>query len=509
MPDVRRSDHFINGAPRKGASGERHSRHSPAHGGLLAEFAAGDARDVNEAVLAARTAFNAGWSATSGEQRATVLNAFAALIDANADRLAAIEAEEVGKPVRFARFEIGASAQLARYAAALAWQLSGQSFNNLGEDKLGLVTREPCGVVGLITPWNFPLLTLFQKLPYALAAGCTVVLKPSELTSGTALEVAALAVEAGLPAGVFNVVTGTGEAVGNALVTHKDVDMISFTGSTRVGKQIAREAAGTMKRVALELGGKAANIVFADADFEAAIDGVLFGFILNQGQECVAGARLLLEASIAPRFLEELKQRTGRLKIGLPLDQSVDVSSLIHEAHLESVLGHVASAQREGAEVVVGGKRLGDEFASGFFMAPTIVTGVSPDMRLFREEVFGPVLSVTTFDSVEEAVALANDTDYGLANGVWTMDINKALTIARRLRSGTVFVNTYLETAPQLPFGGYKQSGQGRENGLEGLLEFTEIKSTVVKLGPREAIFGHTAAAHQVELETSQPSPLP
>lgn len=432
-----------------------------------------------------------------GEQRAKILNAFADLLDANVDRLGAIEAEEVGKPVRFARFEVGMSAQLTRYAAALAWQLSGQSFNNLGEDKLGLVTREPCGVVGLITPWNFPLLTLFQKLPYALAAGCTVVLKPSELTSGTALEVALLATQAGLPGGVFNVVTGTGESVGSAIVSHPNVDMVSFTGSTRVGKAIAREAAGTVKRVALELGGKAANIVFADADFDAAIDGVLFGFMLNQGQECVAGARLLIEASIAPRFMEELKQRTERLKIGLPLDESADMSSLIHEAHLNSVLGHVKSAQREGAEVVTGGDRLGDQFADGFFMSPTIVAGVSPDMRLFREEVFGPVLSVTTFESVEEAVTLANDTDYGLANGIWTRDVSKALGVARRLRSGTVFVNTYLETAPQLPFGGYKQSGQGRENGLEGLLEFTEIKSTILKIGPREAILGHTAADHQ------------
>ena len=247
-----------------------------------------------------------------------------------------------------------------------------------------------------------------------------------------------------------------------------------------------------MKRVALELGGKAANIVFADADIESALDGVLFGFTLNQGQECIAGARLLIESSIAPLFLERLARRTRRLKIGLPLDEDADLSSLIHESHLESVQSHVVAAVEEGAQLLIGGTRLDGEFRDGFFFAPTILTNVRPEAKIFRDEVFGPVLTVTTFETADEAVALANDTAYGLANGLWTKDVDKALAISRRLRSGTVFVNTYLETAPQLPFGGYKQSGLGRENGLEGLLEFTEIKSTVVKLGARLPVLAHT-----------------
>lgn len=492
MTPVRQYGHYVDGMHRPARAGEVVARHSPAHGAPLAKYAAGDRHDVDAATRAARAAFGAGWGASSGESRATFLNAFADLISTNLERLAVIEAEEAGKPIRSARFEVMAAVQLARYAAALAWQISGQAFSHLGEDKLGLVTREPCGVVGLITPWNFPILTLFQKLPYALAAGCTVVAKPSELTSGTTLEVAALASEAGLPPGVFNVVTGTGDSVGNAIVTHPDIDMVSFTGSTRVGKHILREAAGTVKRVALELGGKAANIVFADADLDAALDGVLFGYTLNQGEECVAGARLLVEASIAPAFVEQLASRTSRLRIGQPLDENADISSLIHEPHLDSVQSLVDGAVREGAQLLVGGSRLGGEFAQGCFFAPTILTDVSPSSTIFREEVFGPVLTVTTFETAEEAVQLANDTEYGLANGLWTKDIDKALAISRQLRSGTVFVNTYLETAPQLPFGGFKQSGLGRENGLEGLLEFTEIKSTIVKLGARAPILGHT-----------------
>jgi acyl-CoA reductase-like NAD-dependent aldehyde dehydrogenase len=492
MSIVRSYDHYIDGTSKKSSGEGVIARHSSAHGGHLANYAAGDERDVEVAVAAARSAFLGEWGNSTGEGRVAILNRFADIIEANVEKLAAIEAEEVGKPIRFARFEVMASANLTRYAAALAWQIAGQVFTHLGPDKIGLVTREPCGVVGLITPWNFPLLTLFQKLPYALAAGCTVVLKPSELTSGTALEVAALATEAGLPPGVINVVTGTGDAVGSAIVTHPDVDMISFTGSTRVGKQIIRDAAGTVKKVALELGGKAANVVFADADIDAALDGVLFGFTFNQGQTCVAGARLLIESTIAPAFLEQLAARAARLRIGLPLNDETDIASVIHQAHLEGLIQHVKIAQEEGATLLAGGKRLDGDFRDGFFIAPTILADVRPEMRLFRDEVFGPVLSVTTFDTIDEAVSLANDTEYGLANGVWTKDIDKALTVSRRLLSGTVFVNTYLDGAPQMPLGGFKQSGLGRENGLDGLYEYMELKSTVVRTGARVPVLGHT-----------------
>ena len=492
MAAAREYGHFMDGERREPSSGAFISRHSPAHGALLAQFADGNEQDLDHAVKCARRSFDAGWSTLSGGARSAILNRFAHLIDANLEKLARIEAEEAGKPITSARIEVSAAAQLARYAAGLSWQLSGQTFNNLGENALGLVTREASGVVGLITPWNFPILTLFQKLPYALAAGCTVVHKPSELTSGTALEVAVLAIEAGLPAGAYNVVTGTGQSVGSAMATHADIDMISFTGSTRVGKEILRNAAGTVKRVALELGGKAANIVFADADIDAALDGVLFGYTLNQGEECVAGARLLIESSIAEAFLEKLVERTRKLRVGHPLDESADVSSLIHEQHLASVDAHVRQAVSQGARVIIGGGKLGGEFAQGNFYAPTVLADVARGSDIFRDEVFGPVLTATTFDSFDEAIELANDTDYGLANGVWTKDIDKALSASRRLKSGLVFVNTYLETAPQLPFGGLKQSGLGRENGLDGLLEFTEVKSTFVKMGKREAILSHT-----------------
>jgi len=484
---ARRYELFVNGQWQAASSREYLDRVSPAHGETLASFAAGTAEDLSAAVDAARTRFDNGtWSRLPGATRAALLNKWAALIERDSEKLAKIEAEEVGKPIRFARAEVGAAVDLTRYAAALAWQLSGDAFNNLGDDKLGLVTREARGVVGMIVPWNFPLVTLFQKLPFALAAGCTTVIKPSELTSGTALEVAALAKEAGIPDAVVNVVTGTGAAVGEAMSKHPGVDMISFTGSTQVGKAIARNAAETVKHVALELGGKAANVVFADADLDAALDGVLLGTILNQGEECVAGTRLLIEESVAEDFVRQLVERAKHVLVGQPLDDRTDIGSLIHEQHMNKVLDYIRIGKEEGAKLAIGGERVtANGLDKGYFVGTTIFTNVMPDMRIFREEIFGPVLTVTTFKDVEEAIGLANDTNYGLGNGLWTKDIDKAITVSQRLRSGTVFVNTYLESAPQMPFGGFKESGVGRENGLDGLLEYTEVKSTFIKLGKR------------------------
>lgn len=491
---IRTHVHFIDGEDRPGSSGETIRRTSPGHGGALADFAAGTAEDLDAAARAARTAFETGpWRELPGAQKAGIMNRWGDLILENLERLAVIEAEESGKPIRFARGEIEHSVTMLRYAAALAWQLHGDAFENVGANALGLVSREPRGVVGMIVPWNFPMVTLFQKLPYALAAGCTVVVKPSELTSGTALEAAKLAVEAGLPAGVFNVVTGTGAAVGEAMTTHPEIDMISFTGSTRVGKAIGRACAENVKRVALELGGKAANVVFADADLDAAIDGVLFGYILNQGEECVCGARLLVEESVAEAFVAKLVARTEKVRTGLPLDEAADQAAMIHEAQMQQVLDYIEIGRSEGARLAVGGGRAtAGGLDKGFYVEPTIFVNVSPDMRIFREEIFGPVLTVTTFKTVDEAVALANDTVYGLGNGLWTKDVDKAILVARRLRSGTVFVNTFLETSVQMPFGGFKQSGVGRENGLDGLLEYTEVKSTFIKLGARTPLLPHT-----------------
>lgn len=492
---VREYGNWIDGAYHGAAASVE--RTSPAHGRLLARFAESGAAEVDQAVAAARKAFDTRsvWSALPGAERSRALMHWVELLTRDVDKLAAIEAEEVGKPIRFARGETEWSIELARYAAALAWQIPGDVVNNIGDANLGLITREPRGVIGMITPWNFPLVTLFQKLPYALAAGCTAVIKPSELTSGTTLEVAALAREAGIPNGVINVVTGSGREVGEALTGHRGVDMISFTGSTAVGKRIAQRAAEQMKRVGLELGGKAANIVFADADIEAALDGVLFGYILNQGEECVQGTRLLVEESIADSFVAELVERSKNIRIGLPEEADADLGALIHEQHMEKVLGYIRSGIDEGATLEIGGRRLTDsKFGKGCYVAPTIFSGVTPKMTIFREEIFGPVLAVTTFRTAAEAVALANDTNYGLGNGLWTKDIDKAIQISRELRSGTVTVNSFLETSVQMPFGGFKDSGVGRENGLDGLLEFTEVKSTFIKLGKRVPSLPHTFA---------------
>lgn len=491
----RHYEHWINNAECKPSTGSYLKRFSPAHGGELAEFAEGSAKDVDAAAKAARACFedSASWSKLSGSARSKLLNDWANLIERDAESLAVIEAEEVGKPIQLARGEIGWSIELLRFAASLAWQLGGDAFTNIGVGKLGLMTREPRGVIGMITPWNYPMVTLFQKLPYALAAGCTTVIKSSELTSGTTFAVARLAAEAGIPAGVINVVTGVGSVVGDAISRHAEIDMISFTGSTQVGKIISKAAADTNKYVGLELGGKSANIVFDDADIDAALDGVLLGFTLNQGEECVAGSRLLVQESIADSFVARLVKRANKVVVGLPLNDETQIGALIHEQHLEKVMELIGSGISQGAKLECGGDRLTNgELEKGYFVGPTIFSGVTPEMRIFREEIFGPVLTVTTFKTPEEAVALANDTEYGLGNGVWSKDIDKALGVSEKLRSGTVYVNTYFETTPQLPFGGYKASGVGRENGMSGLLEFTETKSTFVSMGKREYAYPNT-----------------
>ncbi|TIW29530.1 MAG: aldehyde dehydrogenase family protein [Mesorhizobium sp.] len=493
--NMREYENWIDGAWAK--TDRKVERKSPAHGELLARFAQSDENAVNAAIEAARRAFDdrSIWSAIPGAERAKALGRWVDLLIREIDRLALIEAEEVGKPIRFAKAEVEWSIELARYAAALAWQIPGDLVSNIGDANLGLVTREPRGVIGMITPWNFPLVTLFQKLPFALAAGCTVVIKPSELTSGSTLEIARLAKDAGIPDGVINVVTGSGRTVGEMLTGHRKVDMISFTGSTAVGIRIAQRAAEQVKRVGLELGGKAANIVFADADIDAALDGILLGYVLNQGEECVQGTRLLVEDSVADSFLEKLVERSKNIRLGLPTDEKADVGALIHEKHMEQVLSYIQSGIDEGATLLLGGNRVTENgLGKGFYVAPTIFSDVTPDMTIFREEIFGPVLAVTRFTSVGQAIALANDTNYGLGNGVWTKDIDKAIRVSRELRSGTVYVNTFLETAVQLPFGGFKESGIGRENGLDGLLEFTEVKSTFIKLGQRQHALPHTVA---------------
>lgn len=487
MKEIRNYKLLINGHWVNSTSNESISRVSPATSQIIANYASGTNEDVNLAVIAARNTFDHGlWPRMSGTERSRILRKLAQRMKDEINYLAEIEAEEVGKPIRLARGDINGSIGLVEYAASLAEQLHGESYNNIGQKYLGMVVREPVGVVALITPWNFPALIFCQKMAFALAAGCTVVVKPSEFTSGTTLEISRMAEEAGVPKGVINVVTGYGTTVGQPLIDHPLLDKISFTGSTATGKKVMEAAAKNVKRVSLELGGKSANIVFADADLEDAIDGALFGVYFNQGECCCATTRLLLEERIADQFINELIKRVKQLKVGHPLKEGVDIGTMIHKDHMNKVLSDIETGKNEGARLLCGGNRiLGSEYENGCFIEPAIFDQVTPEMHIFQEEIFGPVLSITRFTTTDEAIAIANKTRYGLANAVWTKNIDKAMKVSRELKSGTVWVNTVIDGPPQLPFGGYKASGFGREMGKVGLEEFTETKSIVIHLEKR------------------------
>ena len=476
---------FINNASPEATSWI--DRLSPSSGHLVAKFAEGQADDVDRAVQAARAAFDMGsWPHMDAAGRASVLQRVAALVSDNLERLARIEVEEVGKPIRFARQDVATVVALFNYAAGLAMQLHGLAYSSIGANRTGIVLREPVGVVGLIIPWNFPVETLAKKLPFALAAGCTCVVKPSELTSGTALELASLAMEAGMPPGVMNVVTGYGHIAGTALSAHPGVDMLSFTGSTRVGRQVIARAGEHLARSSVELGGKGATIVFQDADLEAAADGALASVFFNQGECCVAGSRLLVQREIADSFLAKLVGKAKALRVGDPFLETTDLGAMIHRQHLDRVLGYVDAARREGATQLCG-----DVMPPGesLFMKPVVFDHVEPSMPIFSEEIFGPVLSATRFDSPQEALALANQTDYALANSVWTSNIDTAMVFTKRLRSGIVWINTALDGALQLPFGGNQSSGFGRELGEAGIEEFTTLKSVLIHTGKRQSVF--------------------
>ena len=480
--------HLIDGAEVPATSGKWIFRESPATRSRVARFANGNDEDCKKAIRAARKAFDEGlWPKMTGQERSHCLNRLADKIEMHKERLASIEAEEVGKPIRFARGDIDGAIGLTRYAAGLAWQLHGESVTNLGPNKTALVVREPIGVVGAVIPWNFPGLILAQKVPFALAAGCTTVVKPSEMTSGTALEIARLALGVGVPPGVINVVTGFGDPVGETLSLSPDVDMICFTGSTRVGRRIVTNSAETVKKVSLELGGKGANIVFPDADLDDALDGTMMGIFFNQGEVCCSGTRLFIHEEVADVFLSRLSERAKRLKVGDPLDEDTDLGAMISEDHYSRVIQYINKGIQEGAQLVIGNAN--PEENDGYFVSPTIFDRVTPEMTIYRDEIFGPVLSVTRFKSFEEVIHLANDTKYGLSNSVWTKNVDTALSISRRLKSGTVWVNTILDGAPQLPFGGYKASGFGREMGNAGFEEFTQVKTVLVHVGKRNPVF--------------------
>ncbi|NUB44221.1 aldehyde dehydrogenase family protein [Fertoebacter nigrum] len=483
LPAPRQNRHYIAGAWVDSA-GDTIDRLSPAHGVLVSRSADGTAADAEAAIAAARAAFDDGrWSRLSGRARAAVLLRVADLIEANVDDFALIETLETGKPISQARGEVAGAADLWRYAAALARTVQGDSHNALGEDMLAVVLKEPIGVVSIITPWNFPFWILGQKLPFALAAGCTCVVKPSEMTPSTTVMLCDLLAQAGLPAGVVNVVLGYGQTVGAVLTAHSQVDMVTFTGSTAVGKQITRTAGDTLKKVALELGGKNPQVIFPDADLASAADAVTFGTYFNAGQCCNAGSRIIVHEDIADDFVARVVALSRRVAFGDPLDPATQVGAIVTPEHAAKIDAAVQAAVAEGASVVLGGAALAVPGLGPQFYQPSVIRGVTPGMAIARDEVFGPVLTVLTFRTLDEAIALTNDATYGLSAGVWSENIHTCLAFARAAQAGTVWTNTWMDGFPEVTFGGMKQSGQGRELGRYGLEEFLEVKSLVMRVG--------------------------
>jgi acyl-CoA reductase-like NAD-dependent aldehyde dehydrogenase len=477
------SEVFVGGQWRPPASGETYDTINPATEEVSAHVAKCDERDVDAAVQAARRAFDQGpWPRMAAAERARLLWKLADLIGAHLDEMARLESVNTGKTLfDSGKVELPFAAEVFRYYAGWTTKIHGETLN-LRDGAFTFTLRQPIGVVGAIVPWNFPFLLASWKIAPALAAGNTVVLKPASLTPLTALRFAELTQEAGLPEGVFNVVTGPGGKVGMALVRHPGVDKVAFTGSTDVGKGIMKEAAGSLKRVSLELGGKSPNVVFADADLEAALRGALTGIFYNKGEVCAAGSRLLVEQRVHDELVGKLVDRVKGLKVGDPMDKTTRMGPVVSAQQLETVLGYVEAGRREGATLAAGGERVRVGDGRGYFVQPTVFTGVSNAMRIAREEIFGPVLSVIPFKDAEDAVVQGNETFYGLAAAVWTRDVGKALRVARALRAGTVWVNAYNLYDAALPFGGFKESGFGRELGQAGLDLYTEVKSVWVDL---------------------------
>ncbi|MFG2029535.1 aldehyde dehydrogenase family protein [Streptomyces sp. NPDC048825] len=477
----------IDGKDVGSAADEWFERESPAHDVVVGRYPQARAADVDNAVRAARRAFDEGpWPRMSGAERAQLLYRVAALIRRDAEQLARTEVLESGKPISQARDEIEGSAGLWEYAATLARHSYGDAHNQLGEDVLALVVQEPVGVVGVITPWNFPLLIACQKLPFALAVGCTAVVKPSELTPGTTVHLTRLLLEAGIPEGVVNTVTGAGET-GSALTSHPGVDLISFTGSTAVGRLVARTAGEQLKRVELELGGKNPQIVLPDADLDAALDAIVFGIYFNAGECCNSGSRVLVHRDIAEELQTAVVERSRQVPVGDPLDETTKVGAIVNQQQLDTIERYVGEGNADGAQLLLGGDRLSLPTGTGRFYQPTVFTGVTPEMSIAREEIFGPVLSLITFDDLDDAIRIANSTMYGLSAGIWTRNIDAALTAARGIRAGTVWVNRWMDGYPELPFGGYGASGLGRELGRQALTAFTETKTIQLQVGPRTA----------------------
>ncbi|MRJ76525.1 aldehyde dehydrogenase family protein [Aeromicrobium sp. SMF47] len=469
---------FVDGAWHEAASQRTREIRCPADGSLVATVPEGGPEDSELAIAAARRAFDGGlWPATSSLERGALLHRVADLLERDKETVARLESLDTGKRVVESRYDVDDVVGVFRHFAGLAGAESGRVVDAGRADVVSRIVHEPVGVCSLISPWNYPLLQTAWKVAPALAAGNTFVLKPSELTPSTAIWLMQALTEAGLPAGVANLVLGAGPDVGPTLTSHPDVDLVSFTGGLTTGRGIMASAAPTVKRIALELGGKNPNIVFADADRETALDLALTAVFLHSGQVCSAGARLLVQDSIHDEFVAELVRRAERIRIGGPFDDDAETGPLISAAHRDKIEAYVAAGLAEGAELLTGGARPeGPQYDDGFYYLPTILGSCRADMQVVREESFGPVLTVETFVDEDGAVATANDSIYGLAGAVWTSNAGRAERVAGRLRMGTVWINDYHPYVPQAEWGGYKQSGFGRELGLAGLEEYRETK---------------------------------
>jgi len=469
---------FIDGAFVAPASNQYFDDIEPASGEVIAEIPDSDARDVDAAVIAAKRAFPL-WSKTRAEERSRILLKLADLIEQNLDELAALESRDNGKPVSLAkRMDIPrAVANFRFFATAILHHASEAHVTD--DVALNYTLRQPIGVAGLISPWNLPLYLLSWKIAPAIASGNTCVAKPSELTPLTAHRLAELSIEAGLPAGVMNIVHGYGAKAGSAICEHPDVPLISFTGGTVTGAKVAATAAPMFKKLSLELGGKNPNLIFADADLDQAIKTSIQSSFANQGEICLCGSRIFVDRAIYTQFVDRFVDATKKLRIGDPTESTTDVGALISEAHLQKVTGYLALAKEEGGTIVTGGNRIDRK---GFFLEPAVITGLDTNCRVLQEEIFGPVVTITPFDRDDDAIRFANSTRYGLSATVWTRDLQRAHRVAAQLHAGTVWINCWLLRDLRVPFGGMKDSGVGREGGFESLSFFTEAKNVCVKL---------------------------
>jgi len=476
---------LIGGAFVDATSGRTFESRNPATGALLAHVAQGDARDIDLAVRSARAAFDEGpWTTMKPFDRQRILSRFADLVELHHGEIARLDTLDMGSPLQRTTGNLRRAVGMARFYAGLTTAIRGDTISNsVPGDFVTYTLKEPVGVVGAIIPWNNPHIAFIWKVGAALAAGCTVVLKPAEEASLTALMLGQLLLEAGLPDGVVNVVPGIGEVAGAALVQHRDVDKIAFTGSTKTGQEIVRASAGNLKKVSLELGGKSPNIVFADANLERAVPGAAMAAFVNSGQVCSAGTRLFVERTVYEEFVGRVAEYGRNLKIGDGLDLETEIGPLVSQAQLERVTGYFDIGRAEGALVLSGGERMASgTYANGYFVAPTVFANVKDEMRIVREEIFGPVVSAIPFDDPEEAIRRANASDFGLGGGVWTRDVGTAHRTAKALRTGTVWVNCYQQMDPAVPFGGYKMSGYGREGGVHHLDEFLDTKAVWINV---------------------------